>query len=279
MAELVGVIGVTHNPLVWSLMSNSTPPDLEGVASNFERLREQVVKAAPDVIVLVGSDHFHMLFTNNMPSFMIGKAPRMRAVFPNEVRSFGLTPSTVPGDHEFATDLLGRSGPGGGFDFSFSDEPWLDHAFVIPLLSLDPGLEIPVVPIFTNTTAPPLPTAQRFADLGMYLRAAIEASTLDRRVLLVGSGHLAHELGGPRQFIGVSPDPHFDDAAIGWMRQGDLASALEQCSFDRLGRSGNETFQFLNFITCLAAAGTPADMAEATSTRFGNLPFLAWSNL
>jgi hypothetical protein len=95
--------------------------------------------------------------------------------------------------------------------------------------------------------------------------------------LVVGSGHLAHELGGPRQFLGTSPDPDFDRKAVSWMASGDLDAALDATSFDRLTEAGNESYQFLNFLTCMAVAeGSPAAFAEGTPTRFGNLPFFAW---
>ena len=277
MADLVGVLGVTHNPLMWAMMRSSVPDDLTRVAANFDHFRSLVSDLAPDVIVLVASDHFHMLMMSNMPAFMIGKAPEMRAGHPNEERQFGLDPSRVLGDPALAAHLLGGRDLAKGFDFAFSDEPWLDHSFLVPLLFLTPALEIPVVPVFTNCNAPPLPTAARFAELGRHLGAAISSFGGERRVLVVGSGHLAHELGGPRQFLGASPDPEFDEKAVFWMSTGDLDAAVADTSFDRLTEAGNESYQFLNFITCMAVAqGRPATFAEGTPTRFGNLPFFAW---
>ena len=277
LADLVGVLGVTHNPLMWSVLQHSVPDDLARVAANFEHLRSVVSDLAPDAIVLVASDHFHMLMMSNMPAFMIGKAPMMRATFPNEVRHFGLSPNQVIGDPALAAHLLGGRGLAPGMDFAFSDEPWLDHSFLVPLLLLTPELEVPVVPIFTNCNAPPIPTAARFAELGLHLRAAIDSAASDRRVLLVGSGHLAHELGGPRQFLGTSPDPDFDRKAVSWMADGNLEEAVAATTFDRLTEAGNESYQFLNFITCLAAAGgRAATFAEGTPTRFGALPFFSW---
>lgn len=277
MAEIVGILGVTHNPLMWSSLRDSTPDDLVGVAANFDRFRSMVSDLAPDVIVLVASDHFHMLMMSNMPAFMIGKASSMRAVHPNEVRQFGLTQNRVPGDPELAAHLLGGRDLSSRVDFAFSDEPWLDHSSLIPLLFLTPGLDVPVVPILTNCNAPPLPTARRFADLGAHLLESIRSFPADRRVLVLGSGHLAHELGGPRQFLGTSPDPEFDRKAVSWMASGDLEAAVGAISFDRLTEAGNESYQFLNFLTCMAVAeGRPASFAEGTPTRFGNLPFFAW---
>jgi hypothetical protein len=98
-----------------------------------------------------------------------------------------------------------------------------------------------------------------------------------QRVLLIGSGHLAHELGGPRQFLGTSPDPDFDQKAVSWMANGNLEEAVATSSFNRLTEAGNESYQFLNFITCLAAAGgRAATFAEGIATRFGALPFFLW---
>ena len=277
MADLIGVLGVTNNPLMWARLQGPLPDDLVRVADNFGRFRSIVSDLAPDVIVLVASDHFHMLMTATMPAFMIGKAPIMRAGFPNEIRQFGLSPTQVMGDPELAAYLLGGRDLTPGIEFAFSDEPWLDHSFLVPLLLLIPKLDIPVVPVFTNCNAPPIPTAARFAALGMYLGEAIRASGDDRRVLVIGSGHLAHELGGPRQFLGASPDPDFDQLAVGWMADGSLTEAIATTSFDRLTKAGNESYQFLNFISCLALVeGAPAVFAEGTTTRFGALPFFYW---
>jgi aromatic ring-opening dioxygenase catalytic subunit (LigB family) len=218
-----------------------------------------------------------MFMMSNMPAFLIGKAPRMRAGHPNEKRVFGLETTEVAGDPELGAHLLGGPDLASGFDFSFSDEPWIDHSFLVPLLLLTPDLDIPVVPVFSNCNAPPIPVAARFAALGSYLAGAITSFPSARRVLLVGSGHLAHELGGPRQFLGVSPDPDFDEEAVSWMADGDLEGAVASTSFLRLTEAGNESYQFLNFIACLAATGgRPATMAEGTATRFGNLPFFSW---
>lgn len=276
MAHLVGVAGLTHNPLMWSALRDGTPTDLVPTAELAASFRRRVTDLAPDVIVLVASDHLHMLMTANMPAFMIGKAPWSRAVHPNEERSFGLPKATIEGDPGLANHLL-RQGLSASFDFAFSDEPWLDHSFVVPLLILTPELDIPVVPVFTNANSPPIPKAARFADLGEYLHDALTSAPGEDRVLLVGSGHLAFELGGPRQFLGTSPDREFDEMAVDWMSRGDLDAAVAGSTYDRLTKAGNETYQFLNFITSLAAAGSrAAEVAAGPESRFGSLPFFWW---
>jgi protocatechuate 4,5-dioxygenase beta chain len=276
MTDLVGVAGLTHNPLMWSTLLDGTPQDLVTTAELVASFRDRVARLAPDAIVLVASDHLHMLVTANMPAFMIGKGPRIRAVHPSEERSFGLSRTTIAGHPGLARHLLERA-LSASFDFAFSDEPWLDHSFVIPLLFLTPELDVPVVPVFTNANSPPIPSAVRFAQLGEHLASAIASAPGADRVLVVGSGHLAYELGGPRQFLGVSPDKEFDRMAISWMSHGDLDAAVSGSTFDRLTSAGNETYQFLNFVTCLAAAGSrPAIVAAGPESRFGALPFFWW---
>jgi aromatic ring-opening dioxygenase catalytic subunit (LigB family) len=277
MARLVGVAGLTHNPLMWSLLRGETPDDLADTARYVRSFREKVVDLAPDVIVMVASDHLHMLVTSNMPAFMIGKSPTIRAVHPNEERTFGLQPAIVEGHPALAKHLLGGAGLSPEFDFSFSDEAWLDHSFVVPLLLLTPDLDIPVVPVFTNANSPPIPGGERFAKLGSYLAGSIASAAGDERVLVVGSGHLAFELGGPRQFLGASPDRDFDETAVSWMARGDLDGAVTGATFERLTAAGNETYQFLNFITCLAVAGSrPARVAAGPESHLGALPFFWW---
>ncbi len=277
MAEVVLTLGVPHTPLLWRLMRNEPPADLAPVARWFERFAAMLDRARPDVIVLVATDHFRRFSTANMPAFLIGKAPEMLGTHPNEARQFGLPRRTVPGDPELAGVLLGTRNLPDGFDFAFSDEPWLDHGYMVPLLYLRPGLDIPVVPINTNCNTPPLPGAPRFAELGRYIRTRLHDSPVERRVAIVASGHLAVELGGPRQFSGASPDPEFDREALNWMATGDIESAIAGCSYDRMLSAGNLTFQFLNFITAMTAAGAgAATVAEGIPCRFGSEPFFAW---
>ena len=48
------------------------------------------------------------------------------------------------------------------FDLASAHELRLDHSLVVPLHFLNPSMEVPVVPIYTNGFASPLPLATRF---------------------------------------------------------------------------------------------------------------------
>lgn len=253
------------------------PDDFKRTSENFATFRAALRETGPDVLVVLGSDHLRMFSYENSPAFCIGKAPQYVCTYENEARTFGLDEWEVAGDTELAGWLLGGHELAGGFDFAMSNEWLLDHSFSIPLVYLT-DLDIPVVPIHANANIPPIPPAQRFADLGAYLAAAIAAAPSDQRVALIATGHLATEIGGPRQFLGGDPlDQEFDEQAVAWMRDGDLEGAISGCSFKRLLAAGNVTSQFLNFIAALAAAGgRPASFAEATASRYAPGPFFRW---
>src|SRR5438270_3285018 len=161
---------------------------------------------------MVGSDHFHQLFYDNMPQFLIGKAPSYDANYCNEERAFGLPRMFLKGHEDLSAYLL-RAGLDDGFDFAFSNELRVDHSITCPIITTRPQADLPVVPIYTNIFAPPLPSPKRFWDLGRAIRSIIDEYPSDKRIAAVGSGHLSLELGGPRQFGETGPDPVFDRKA------------------------------------------------------------------
>jgi protocatechuate 4,5-dioxygenase beta chain len=142
-----------------------------------------------------------------------------------------------------------------GFDLAFSNELRIDHSITCPLITLRPEADLPIVPIYTNIFAPPMPQPRRFVELGRTIREMVEAWPSDKRVAIIGTGHLSLELGGPRQFGPQGPDPEFDRKAVEWISSGDLDSALAQVSLDSLWQPGNATHGFMDFMLMMGAAG------------------------
>jgi protocatechuate 4,5-dioxygenase beta chain len=213
---------------------------------------------------MVGSDHFHQLWLDNMPQFLIGKAPSYDANYYNEEREFGLPRMFLRG-HEELSDYLLREGIDAGFDFAFSNELRVDHSITCPLITLRPDADLPIVPIYTNIFAPPMPQPSRFVKLGAVIRRLVEAWPSDLRVAIIGTGHLSLELGGPRQFGPHGPDPEFDRKAVEWIASADLASALAEVSLDSLWEPGNATHGFMDFLLMMGVAGenVKADYADS----------------
>ena len=212
MATVAAVIASTHHPFYYRASTSTgdeRPPFADEWQAKIETFRETLTRAEPDLLVMVGSDHFHQLWLDNMPQFLVGKAPFYDANFYNEEREFGLPRFRLEGDEELSQHIL-RGGLDRDFDLAFSNELRIDHSITCPIITLRPEHDLPIVPIYTNIFAPPLPQPKRFVELGRTIRQLVESWPDDRRVAIIGTGHLSLELGGPRQFGPHGPDPDFD---------------------------------------------------------------------
>ena len=173
MATLVAILATTHHPFFYKtsqLPPEEAPPFAAEWVRKVTAYRETLTRARPDVLVMVGSDHFHQLWLDNMPQFLVGKAPYYDANYYNEEREFGL-PRMSWGHEELSAYIL-REGLDGGFDLAFSNELRVDHSITCPIITVRPQNDLPVVPIYTNIFAPPLPPPERFVKLGRTIRAS-----------------------------------------------------------------------------------------------------------
>ncbi|MFT3873615.1 MAG: hypothetical protein QM714_13395 [Nocardioides sp.] len=257
MATVCAVIASTHHPFYYRASTSTgadRPPFADEWVAKIEAFRETLTKAEPDVLVMVGSDHFHQLWLDNMPQFLVGKAPFYDANWYNEEREFGLPKMALAGQRELSAHLL-RKGLDSGFDLAFSDELRIDHSITCPIITLRPQADLPIVPIYTNIFAPPLPQPKRFIQLGQTIREIIDSWPENLRVAIIGTGHLSLELGGPRQFGEHGPDPEFDRRAVDWIANGDFDGCLSQVSLDSLHLPGNATHGFMDFMLMMGVAG------------------------
>lgn len=258
MARLTAVLATTHHPF-YLKATHLTPPEEQIPQApewkrKVEAYRETLTAADPDILVMVGSDHFHQFFYDNYPTFLIGKAPRYDATFYNEEREFSI-PKYVLEGHEELSEFMLRGLIDREFDFSVSHELKIDHSIICPIITTRPDADLPVVPIYTNIFAPPLASPKRFYDLGRAIREIIDEYPSDKKIAAVGSGHLSLELGGPRQFHETGPDPEFDRQAIEWLSNGDIEGILENVTMESMSKSGNATHGFLDLILMLGIAG------------------------
>ncbi len=277
MADLVAIIGVTHNPFMPRLFSRpNRPSGCAKVIERLEMMREKLRQAKPDALVTIGNDHLHQFFMDNMPAFMIGKMDAYEGTFYDEKREFGLPECRVPGDLDLSDQIM-EGALDKGVDLAYSNEITIDHSIIVPLMFTRPEMDLPIVPILTNCIAPPLPRPKRFYEVGRTIRAVIDELRTDKRIAVLVSGHLSLEVGGPKQFEGRLLDPDFDARAVGWIARGNVSGAVNNCSFDQLKKSGNMTAGFLNFIMMMGVANASAtSYAEGLDAGFPAIPFFAW---
>jgi len=226
---------------------------------------------------MVGSDHLHQLWLDNMPQFLVGKAPWFDANWYNEEREFGLPRMKLRGEEELAAHIL-RQGLDAGFDLAFSNELRIDHSVTCPIITLRPEADLPIVPVYTNIFAPPMPQPKRFVQLGLAIRELVESWPSDKRVAIIGTGHLSLELGGPRQFGPAGPDPQFDRKAVQWIASGDIKGCLAEVTLDSLHLPGNATHGFMDFMLMMGVAGegAKADYVETVDLFHTMEAYLTW---
>jgi 2,3-dihydroxyphenylpropionate 1,2-dioxygenase len=148
--------------------------------------RQAVFAFDPELVVLVGPDHYNGFFNELMPPFCLGTQARAVGDY--------LTPAgplNVPEDTALAlaTHLMDS-----GFDLALSRRMEVDHGFAQALQLLwGDGLDSPpVLPLFLNAVAQPgIARLGRCRQLGEAIGHFLD--TLPLRTLLIGSGGLSHE--------------------------------------------------------------------------------------
>ncbi len=277
MAQIVSIIGITHNPFMPRLFKQAQqPPGAAKVKERIAMMRQKLAEAKVDVLVCIGNDHLHQFFMDNMPAFMIGKMEQYDGTYYDEEREFGLPKCKLQGDLD-VSDAIMEGAFDRGVDFSYSNELTIDHSIVVPMLFVRPEMDIPIVPILTNCIAPPMPRPKRYFEVGKALRAAIDSLPTNKRIGVLVSGHLSLEIGGPKMFEPKFTDPNFDTNAVGWIVNGDIDAAAEACAPDKIVEYGNMTSGYLNFIMMMGLANlAKPSYAEGLDAGFPAIPFFSW---
>lgn len=186
MSELIGFVGMSHSPFATLL----PPPGPEAPGGRFladaARVARAVAALAPTALVVIGPDHFHANFYDQMPPFVLGVEEA------TGFGDFGSTAGPLPVAGELAWSVHDGL-TAAGFDPSLSYALSVDHGLV-QSYEMVGGTGLPLVPLVLNTAAPPLPGLARCVALGAALGSAIRASAFDGRVLVVASGGLSHWL-------------------------------------------------------------------------------------
>jgi hypothetical protein len=246
MAKLVLAAGVPHPPRLVFEMQQS-PGKVRGAAL-MSQVREQVEKAEPDLIIEVDSDHFVNFFYNNLPSFCIGMAEEAQG--PQE--DWCPMPRYTVRGHVPLAKALFQYGVHDKFDLAAAHELRLDHSLTVPLHFLNPEMRLPVVPIYTNGFASPLPLATRCVALGRMVRRFIEAWEGKERIALIASGCFAMDVGGPlRGWV----DTEWAEAISKLLVSGQYQKLARQATEDRINAAGNNSGELLNWITVAGAVG------------------------
>ncbi len=172
---------MSHSPLL-----NLPGPSrdlLDDIDAAIGQARKFVEDYDPELVVIFSPDHYNGFFYKSMPPFCIGTSA-------NGVGDYGTHagPLNVPGDIAAgcAEAVLDS-----GVDVAVSASMDVDHGTVQPLEKLfGNAVSRPVIPVFINAIAAPLGPLHRCRALGTAVGSYL--ATLEKRVLVIGSGGLSH---------------------------------------------------------------------------------------
>lgn len=173
---------LSHTPLVGHVdPSVKVLAEVDRIVSD---ARQRIAQFDPELVILFAPDHYNGFFYDVMPSFCIGMAA-------HAIGDFGTAagPLSVPLAlaEACATAVLDA-----GVDVAVSYRMQVDHGFAQPLELLLGGLDrCPVIPVFVNSVAIPLPGFRRARLLGEAIGAF--ARQLNKRTLFLASGGLSHQ--------------------------------------------------------------------------------------
>ncbi|WJV52322.1 3-carboxyethylcatechol 2,3-dioxygenase [Prodigiosinella aquatilis] len=192
---------LSHTPLVGYV--DPEPAVLNAVDDVIAAARKRIAEFNPELVILFAPDHYNGFFYDVMPPFCMAMAATSIGDFDSEP---GELPVPVDIAQACASALLHD-----GIDMAVSWCMQVDHGFAQPLSFLLGGLDrCPVLPVFINCVAPPLPTFQRTRLMGEAIGRFIR--NLNKRVLILGSGGLSHQPPVPEL---AGADAHLRDRLLG----------------------------------------------------------------
>jgi 2,3-dihydroxyphenylpropionate 1,2-dioxygenase len=154
------------------------------VTAALRRLGERIEALDPELVFQFSPDHYNGFFYDLMPPFCLGL--QASAVGDWQTHS---GPLRVPEDIALGAHAAAAEA---GVDLAISYRMLVDHGFTqFWQITVGAADRYPIVPIFLNCAAPPLPAFWRVRALGEAIGRY--AAGLGKRVLFVGSGGLSHD--------------------------------------------------------------------------------------
>lgn len=173
---------MSHSPLL--NLPGPSQELLDDIGAALAEARDFVRAFDPQLVVTFSPDHYNGFFYRLMPPFCIGTSAQ-------GVGDYG----TYAGPLDVPQALAGEMAAAvleAGVDVAISASMDVDHGTVQPLENLfGDAASVPVIPVFVNSVATPLGPLRRTRALGAAIGGYL--ATLDKRVLVVGSGGLSHD--------------------------------------------------------------------------------------
>src|SRR5467141_4118204 len=199
VARIIAGVSSSHVPAIGAAidLKKTEEPYWKRVFSGFEKSKEWMANAKPDVVIAVYNDHASAFSVELIPTFALGCA----AEFPPADEGWGPRPVPVVKGHPALASHIAQSVILDEFDLTIVNKMEVDHGLTVPLnlmFGSPAQWPCPVIPLAVNVVVYPPPTGHRCYMLGRAIRKAVESYPEDLKVVIFGTGGLSHQISGPR---------------------------------------------------------------------------------
>lgn len=248
MGQVVGGFATAH-----IMMSRGSAGEKgERVFAGMREIGRRIRALAPDVVVIISSDHLYNFDLAFQAPFAIATDPQHQPF-----GDMSLPTEMLPGAEGFASGFV-RFAADHDADLVRLQDYRPDHGVTLPALIIDPHRQTPIVPFIINTAMEPVPRLARAWHYGTLLADYVNARRPDgERVVVVGTGGLSHWL-GVAEMGRVNAD--FDHAVIDAIITGEGRRLTEWTSDHVLEHGGNGGLEILNWV--MMAATLPGQRGE-----------------
>ena len=220
MGKIVGGFLVPHDPVMFVAPEAPQESVAQRMWGAFATCAQRLAQLNATSVVIIGADHYMLFGTGCLPQYLIGTGD-----IDGPIDALpGLRRGVIPDSQKLAS-FIAEHGKDNGFDWAVGRAFTVDHAVAIPnQLIVEPvraqGQRIGTIPVYLASGVDPFIKMQRATALGGAIKAAIEASPEDERVVVIGSGGISHWVGVPEM---GKVNEVFDREIMDYAVRGDLA--------------------------------------------------------
>jgi protocatechuate 4,5-dioxygenase beta chain len=250
MGKIVGGFLVPHDPVMFVAPEAPGEAMAQRMWGAFAECARRLAVLQATSVVIIGADHYMLFGTGCLPQYVIGTG---EVDGPIDALP-GLRRGPIPDSQALAAHIA-RHGHAHGFDWAVARAFTVDHAVGIPnQLMVEParaqGQTIGTVPVYLAAGVDPFITMPRAAQLGAAIKAAVEASPEDERVVVIGSGGISHWVGTPEM---GRVNEAFDQEILDYAVRGDLAGLCALSDDYILTHGGNGGMEIRQWACAMGA--------------------------
>ena len=251
MARLIASLGIAHAPGVTGWIDKAPQHEQEAVLAGYAEFGRRMDELEPDVVIGVANDHLLNFPMSNIPDFCVGIGDDWAGPAP-WFRDWLNVPDYKIGGHRALARALVRESARAGINHAFAEQLLFDDNWSVPLKFLFPRYDVKFIPIHMNPIVPPVPSVQKCLEVGRQIARIVQAFSGDERVVLMGTGGLSHDPGGPDYF---TVHEEFDRWFMQLMESGDTDRVQREVTFEKLLTGGDGgAGELLSWIVAMGAA-------------------------